>query len=197
MAGALQDHDRAIVIGRPTYGKGSTQSVISFVHEDAGVKLTTARWYTPAGRNIEFVPETATQLAARTLGDTAVRPVFRTDSGRKSVRRRRYRSRYCRGRFACGARAQRSLCGGRIAGAKTAYGIYLRSACHCRSRGKRSDVRCDARDARLALHAAGAIWRRGSTAGSSTTQPTAWTGCSEARPCSMRSARRPKGAASC
>src|SRR5262249_13863955 len=54
VAGALQDHDRAIVIGRRTYGKGSAQSVFSFQNA-AGVKLTTARWYTPAGRNIDLI----------------------------------------------------------------------------------------------------------------------------------------------
>jgi carboxyl-terminal processing protease len=77
VAGALQDHDRAIVIGRRTYGKGSAQSVFSF-HDAAGVKLTTARWYTPAGRNIDLIPETSPNA----LGDSTDRPTFRTDSGR-------------------------------------------------------------------------------------------------------------------
>lgn len=77
VAGALQDHDRAIVIGRRTYGKGSTQSVASF-HDAAGVKLTIARWYTPAGRNIDLIPETSPNAA----GDSTHRPTFKTDSGR-------------------------------------------------------------------------------------------------------------------
>jgi carboxyl-terminal processing protease len=77
VAGALQDHDRAIVIGRRTYGKGSAQSVFSF-HDAAGVKLTTARWYTPVGRNIDLIPETSPNAA----GDSTDRPVFKTDSGR-------------------------------------------------------------------------------------------------------------------
>lgn len=51
VAGALQDHDRAVLIGTPTYGKGSAQSVISF-GDAGGLKLTTARWFTPAGRSI-------------------------------------------------------------------------------------------------------------------------------------------------
>ncbi|MDQ6690300.1 MAG: S41 family peptidase, partial [Gemmatimonadota bacterium] len=51
VAGALQDHDRAILVGRPTYGKGSAQSVVSF-GDQGGLKLTTARWFTPAGRSI-------------------------------------------------------------------------------------------------------------------------------------------------
>src|SRR4051812_1755894 len=49
VAGALQDHDRALIVGTPTYGKGSAQSVVSFGN-DGGMKLTTARWFTPAGR---------------------------------------------------------------------------------------------------------------------------------------------------
>jgi carboxyl-terminal processing protease len=51
VAGALQDHDRALIVGTPTYGKGSAQSVVSFGGE-GGLKLTTARWFTPAGRSI-------------------------------------------------------------------------------------------------------------------------------------------------
>jgi len=51
VAGALQDHDRAVIIGTPTYGKGSAQSVISF-GDQGGLKITTARWFTPAGRSI-------------------------------------------------------------------------------------------------------------------------------------------------
>jgi carboxyl-terminal processing protease len=51
VAGALQDHDRALIVGTPTYGKGSAQSVVSF-GDQGGLKLTTARWFTPAGRSI-------------------------------------------------------------------------------------------------------------------------------------------------
>jgi carboxyl-terminal processing protease len=51
VAGALQDHDRALIVGRPTYGKGSAQSVVSF-GDQGGLKLTTARWFTPSGRSI-------------------------------------------------------------------------------------------------------------------------------------------------
>ena len=82
VAGALQDHDRALVLGRPTYGKGSAQSVFSF-HDAAGVKLTTARWFTPAGRNIEYLPPGARDTAPGAPRDSSGRPVFKTDSGRK------------------------------------------------------------------------------------------------------------------
>src|SRR6266550_483653 len=51
VAGALQDHDRAVIVGTPTYGKGSAQSVIPFGFE-GGLKITTARWFTPVGRSI-------------------------------------------------------------------------------------------------------------------------------------------------
>src|SRR6202521_4904552 len=52
VAGALQDHDRALIVGTPTYGKGSAQSVVSF-GDQGGLKLTTARWFTPVGRSIQ------------------------------------------------------------------------------------------------------------------------------------------------
>ena len=51
VAGALQDNDRALVVGEPTYGKGSAQSIIP-LGEIGGLKITTARWYTPSGRSI-------------------------------------------------------------------------------------------------------------------------------------------------
>jgi carboxyl-terminal processing protease len=78
VAGALQDHDRALVIGRRTYGKGSAQAVFSF-RESAGLKLTTSRWYTPSGRNIDLSFEAL--LADNAASDTA-RAVFKTALGR-------------------------------------------------------------------------------------------------------------------
>ncbi len=51
VAGALQDHDRALIVGEPTYGKGSAQTIIS-LGGAGGLKITTARWYTPSGRSI-------------------------------------------------------------------------------------------------------------------------------------------------
>ena len=78
VAGALQDHDRAVIIGTPTYGKGSAQSVVSFGPE-GGLKITTARWFTPAGRSI------TRRLSSDDETDDAVpakRERFHTDSGR-------------------------------------------------------------------------------------------------------------------
>ena len=51
VAGALQDQDRALIVGEPTYGKGSAQSIIP-LGAVGGLKITTARWYTPSGRSI-------------------------------------------------------------------------------------------------------------------------------------------------
>ena len=52
VAGALQDHKRAVVLGAPTFGKGSVQTILP-LGNSAGLKLTTARYYTPAGRSIQ------------------------------------------------------------------------------------------------------------------------------------------------
>ncbi|MBV6520209.1 MAG: hypothetical protein MNPFHGCM_00314 [Gemmatimonadaceae bacterium] len=58
VAGALQDHDRALVVGRPTFGKGSAQSLFPTTTGGA-LKLTIARWYTPLGRSIDRPRSTA------------------------------------------------------------------------------------------------------------------------------------------
>jgi carboxyl-terminal processing protease len=78
VAGALQDHDRAVLVGTPTYGKGSAQSVIPFGVE-GGLKITTARWFTPSGRSI-----TRKRPADDETDDglPEVRQRFRTDAGR-------------------------------------------------------------------------------------------------------------------
>jgi len=52
VAGALQDHHRAIIIGTRSFGKGSVQSVVQ-ISDDAAIKLTTALFYTPSGRSIQ------------------------------------------------------------------------------------------------------------------------------------------------
>jgi carboxyl-terminal processing protease len=52
VAGALQDHKRALIMGARTFGKGSVQSVIP-VGDDEGIKITTARYFTPNGRSIQ------------------------------------------------------------------------------------------------------------------------------------------------
>jgi carboxyl-terminal processing protease len=52
VAGALQDHRRAIVVGTKSFGKGSVQTVMP-LGNDGGMRLTTARYYTPSGRSIQ------------------------------------------------------------------------------------------------------------------------------------------------
>ncbi|MCU7920127.1 MAG: S41 family peptidase [Candidatus Thiodiazotropha sp. (ex Epidulcina cf. delphinae)] len=52
VAGALQDHHRAVIMGSRTFGKGSVQTIIPITNT-AAVKLTTARYYTPSGRSIQ------------------------------------------------------------------------------------------------------------------------------------------------
>lgn len=54
VAGALQDHKRAVIMGEKTFGKGSVQTILPLSSGNGGaVKLTTARYYTPSGRSIQ------------------------------------------------------------------------------------------------------------------------------------------------
>ncbi|HEU5039804.1 MAG TPA: S41 family peptidase [Gemmatimonadales bacterium] len=55
IAGALQDHDRAAVIGTATYGKGVLQTTYP-LGDEVAIKLTTARWFTPSGRSVQRPP---------------------------------------------------------------------------------------------------------------------------------------------
>jgi len=82
VAGALQDHDRALVVGTATYGKGSAQRV--FRIRDGAVKLTTALWYTPSGRSINRPRDTdaSDDDEPPVLADSTKRPAFKTDAGR-------------------------------------------------------------------------------------------------------------------
>ena len=52
VAGALQDHKRAVIMGQRTFGKGSVQTILPLGNNTA-IKLTTARYYTPNGRSIQ------------------------------------------------------------------------------------------------------------------------------------------------
>jgi carboxyl-terminal processing protease len=99
IAGALQDHDRAVVVGAPTFGKGLVQTLFP-LGEGIALKLTTARWYTPSGRTIQRIAkdeeDQAAQAAMAAVADTVPgapdkessdsalkeRPIFHTDAGR-------------------------------------------------------------------------------------------------------------------
>ena len=52
VAGALQDHQRAVVVGEKSFGKGSVQTIIP-VQGDGAMRLTTSRYFTPSGRSIQ------------------------------------------------------------------------------------------------------------------------------------------------
>lgn len=109
VAGALQDHDRALVVGTTSFGKGLVQTVFP-LEGGYALKLTTAKWFTPVGRSIQKDRKEETQLLASGArpGDTTAaarvnptgqredvppdsletdavkktRPVFRSDAGR-------------------------------------------------------------------------------------------------------------------
>jgi carboxyl-terminal processing protease len=86
VSGALQDHDRAIIVGEPSFGKGLVQSVYPLA-EGTGLALTTALYYIPSGRSIQksFNVQRSSQEDFA-LGTTAAHPNdrrdFKTDSGR-------------------------------------------------------------------------------------------------------------------
>jgi carboxyl-terminal processing protease len=93
VAGALQDLDRALVVGQTSFGKGSVQSVFPLRDRTVALKLTTARYYTPSGRSIHKSANDRQSLAAideeedDTSGTSppradSVRSVFHTAAGR-------------------------------------------------------------------------------------------------------------------
>lgn len=79
VAGALQDHGRAILVGQRTFGKGSVQSILP-LSGDSALKLTTARYYTPKGRSIQadgIHPDIV--VPAATMTDTPQRTIRESD----------------------------------------------------------------------------------------------------------------------
>ena len=88
VAGALQDHDRALIVGQTSFGKGLVQSVFNL---DGGyaLKLTTAKWYTPSGRSIQkerkfenghFVETPDSTVETESVKKN--RPAYHSDAGR-------------------------------------------------------------------------------------------------------------------
>jgi carboxyl-terminal processing protease len=77
VAGALQDHKRALVLGTTTFGKGSVQTILP-LDESSALRLTTARYYTPNGRSIQatgIVPDiTMDQGVKMAKGDNPAKP---------------------------------------------------------------------------------------------------------------------------
>jgi carboxyl-terminal processing protease len=96
-AGAMQDWDRAFVVGQTSFGKGTVQTVFNLSETEA-VKLTTAKYYTPSGRSIHTdrredlekaepdqtvaEPETDGEAGTETADTRGDKPVFYTSSGR-------------------------------------------------------------------------------------------------------------------
>ncbi len=75
VAGALQDHKRAVIMGTQTFGKGSVQTILPLGNNTA-IKLTTARYYTPGGRSIQakgIVPDIIVEDPATAAMDSAFR----------------------------------------------------------------------------------------------------------------------------
>ncbi len=87
VAGALQDHDRALIVGETSFGKGLVQSIFNLDNE-TGMALTTAKYYTPSGRliqrdysgsNVEYLMNTSDAVPETTKD----REIRQTDRGRK------------------------------------------------------------------------------------------------------------------
>jgi carboxyl-terminal processing protease len=75
VAGALQDHKRAVIMGTQTFGKGSVQTILPLGNNTA-IKLTTARYYTPSGRSIQakgIEPDIVVEDPATAAFDSAMR----------------------------------------------------------------------------------------------------------------------------
>jgi carboxyl-terminal processing protease len=91
VAGALQDHERAVVLGSPTFGKGSVQTVMTIDGcgaKPCGLKLTVSRYYTPSGRSIQ-----GQGILPNIIVDAAAPP---TDSGEGDMLRERNFDRHLR-----------------------------------------------------------------------------------------------------
>src|SRR6186713_965147 len=96
VAGALQDHKRATVLGTRSFGKGSVQTIIPLGNNNGALRLTTARYYTPSGKSIQakgIVPEIEVlqdvpeDLKARsdTKGEASLRGHLKTQEGEEKT----------------------------------------------------------------------------------------------------------------
>jgi carboxyl-terminal processing protease len=82
LTAALQEHDRAVIAGEPTYGKGVVESVVA-LEEKTGLALTTGQYFTPSGRSIQRpLPGTAFAPTEENTDPTPNPGNFHTDAGR-------------------------------------------------------------------------------------------------------------------
>ncbi len=81
LSGALQDHDRATIVGLPSYGKGLVQSVLP-LSDGAGLALTTAFYYTPSGRSIQHPLHDSALSATFSDKPDSHAPTYKTDKGK-------------------------------------------------------------------------------------------------------------------
>jgi carboxyl-terminal processing protease len=84
VSGALQDHRRAIIVGTPTFGKGSVQTILPLSNGTA-VKLTTARYYTPSGRSIQaegIKPDIELEQVRISAVESSIDPIKEADLSR-------------------------------------------------------------------------------------------------------------------
>lgn len=81
VAGALQDHDRATLVGVRSFGKGLVQTILPLSY-NTSMKITTARYYTPSGRCIQIRDINDESLRLAKSDSTAANQIFKTTSGR-------------------------------------------------------------------------------------------------------------------
>ena len=93
VAGALQDHKRATLVGTRSFGKGSVQTIIPLGSGNGALRLTTARYYTPAGRSIQAkgivpdievlqeVPDEVKARSAEMRGESSLRGHLKAAEG--------------------------------------------------------------------------------------------------------------------
>jgi carboxyl-terminal processing protease len=96
VAGALQDHKRATILGTRSFGKGSVQTIIPLGNNNGALRLTTARYYTPSGKSIQakgIVPEIEVlqdvpddlKSRADTKGEASLRGHLKTQEGEEKT----------------------------------------------------------------------------------------------------------------